>query len=180
LNDAGHLEKEDSMDLDSSDDEGENDVSKKSHNESSSKISSSSKILSNTASDESSFETEVAQQLKSAPLVFCCGNVVNVKSRTQPGENKPGGVARIVKENKATNTYDVKYVLGGKTEKCVDPSFISLREPDGESGKKRSRKRRNTSSEVEDESKQTQKKKKQPTKPTNNDERTALVIGVRL
>ncbi len=51
--------------------------------------------------------------------------------------NKAGGIAIILKENKLTNTYDVKYNSNGKTEKDVDPSFMSLHLPHLDSTKKR-------------------------------------------
>ena len=62
------------------------------------------------------------------PPSLTVGSVVNVQSRTWPGVNKPGGVARIKKVHDDTGTgikYDVAYILGGR-ERMVDcGSFAS-------------------------------------------------------
>ena len=59
---------------------------------------------------------------------FELGAVVQVEARMQPGQNKPGGVARIVACRRPPGaespTFDVKYVLGGR-EKGVSARFIS-------------------------------------------------------
>ena len=58
------------------------------------------------------------------------GLVVHVQSRTWPGVNKLGGVARItrVKGDACTGVrYDVKYVLGGR-ERDVDAAFVRVHE----------------------------------------------------
>ena len=52
------------------------------------------------------------------------GDIVNVQSRTWPGVNKPGGVARITKIHNGGSCYDVSYVLGGK-EANIDSGFLS-------------------------------------------------------
>jgi hypothetical protein len=52
------------------------------------------------------------------------GTIVTVESRTWPGVNKPGGVARIARANEKDGTYNVAYVLGGK-ESGVDAVFLS-------------------------------------------------------
>ena len=59
------------------------------------------------------------------------GTIVFVQARTWPGINKPGGVARVTKVHKGSNSikYDIAYILGGK-EKQVDESFVSLQESD--------------------------------------------------
>ena len=56
-------------------------------------------------------------------------DIVNVQSRTWPGINKPGGVARVTKVHEGGNSikYDVSYVLGGR-EKQVDEAFITLKD----------------------------------------------------
>ena len=65
-----------------------------------------------------------------APVVvdFKVGDVVEVAARTGPGQNKPGGVGRImaVHSNEEDNgrTYDIKYVLGGR-EKNVAEDLLS-------------------------------------------------------
>ena len=51
------------------------------------------------------------------------GDIVFVKSRTWPGVNKPGGVARITKCHPEDRTYNVCYILGGRESK-VDAIFI--------------------------------------------------------
>ena len=65
------------------------------------------------------------------------GSIVVVESRTWPGSNKPGGVARVtaVHHHETTSAangaaspkkkYDVSYVLGGK-EKGVDEEYVTL------------------------------------------------------
>ena len=58
---------------------------------------------------------------------FSEGATVSVQSRTWPGINKPGGVARVTKihkEGEATK-YDVVYVMGG-SEKQVDACYVGL------------------------------------------------------
>jgi len=63
------------------------------------------------------------------------GTIVFVQSRTWPGINKPGGVARVTKVHPAVDNggnsikYDVTYILGGK-EPRVDESFITINEVD--------------------------------------------------
>mmetsp|Transcript_9303 Transcript_9303/g.13813 ORF Transcript_9303/g.13813 Transcript_9303/m.13813 type:complete len:540 (-) Transcript_9303:118-1737(-) len=56
------------------------------------------------------------------------GTIVKVASRTGPGENLPGGVARItevhVDKEKDTILYDVAYVLGGR-EKDVGAEYVT-------------------------------------------------------
>jgi len=66
---------------------------------------------------------------KTTPTMIKVGTIVQVQSRTWPGVNKPGGVARITKIHSLSSnvSYDVTYVLGGK-EKNVDACFISLPE----------------------------------------------------
>jgi len=63
---------------------------------------------------------------KTTPTMIKVGTIVQVQSRTWPGVNKPGGVARITKIHSLSSnvSYDVTYVLGGK-EKNVDACFIS-------------------------------------------------------
>lgn len=55
-------------------------------------------------------------------------DIVDVQSRTWPGINKPGGVARVTKVHEGGNStkYDVAYVLGGR-EKQVDEAFVTLK-----------------------------------------------------
>jgi len=66
----------------------------------------------------------------SAAVGFEVGDVVSVAARTGPGQNKHGGVGRIlavhepaVDDSGGGRTYDVKYVLGGR-EKGVAASLI--------------------------------------------------------
>jgi len=58
--------------------------------------------------------------------VFVVGDVVEVESRTWPGINKPGGVGKIVRDNK-DGTFDVSYILGGG-EKNVELKYIQQSE----------------------------------------------------
>ena len=44
---------------------------------------------------------------------FAVGEPVQVKARAGPGENKHGGVAIVQSHDPSTDTYVVKYVLGG-------------------------------------------------------------------
>jgi Zinc finger, C3HC4 type (RING finger) len=55
---------------------------------------------------------------------FKVGDIVEVQSRTWPGVNKPGGIARI-SEVGDVGSYNVTFILGGK-EKNVDALFLSL------------------------------------------------------
>ena len=56
--------------------------------------------------------------------LLAVGTIVNVQSRTWPGVNKPGGVARITATHHSENTYDVAYILGGRESK-VDAVFVT-------------------------------------------------------
>ena len=65
------------------------------------------------------------KSLKGAP--FASGAVVNVRPRTWPGINKPGGVAKIIamKSFNERIFYDIQYVLDRSNERNVDECFIS-------------------------------------------------------
>ena len=52
------------------------------------------------------------------------GAIVQVASRTWPGINKPGGMARITRINREQETCNVSYVLGG-SEKGVSYKYIT-------------------------------------------------------
>ena len=56
-------------------------------------------------------------------------DIVYVQSRTRPGINEPGGIARVSKVYEGGNSikYDVNYVLGGR-EKQVDEAFVTLKD----------------------------------------------------
>lgn len=67
---------------------------------------------------------------KVAPPPLTVGSIVNVQSRTWPGVNKPGGVARVKKVHDDADKgiqYDVAYILGGR-ERLVDCVFVSAHE----------------------------------------------------
>mmetsp|Transcript_1159 Transcript_1159/g.1905 ORF Transcript_1159/g.1905 Transcript_1159/m.1905 type:complete len:409 (-) Transcript_1159:46-1272(-) len=70
------------------------------------------------------------------------GSIVVVESRTWPGLNKPGGVARVTAVHFETaassKKYDVSYVLGGK-EKGVEEEYVRLQSSsdDGDETKKK-------------------------------------------
>ena len=70
------------------------------------------------------------------------GSIVQVQSRTWPGSNKPGGVARITAIHppidNASTTYDVAYVLGGK-EKGVEEQYVTLQSAEDTSDAKKKR-----------------------------------------
>lgn len=57
--------------------------------------------------------------------MFNVGDMVVIESRTWPGINKPGGVAKVIKVNKEDGTVDVKYTLGG-SEKKVEFLYAKL------------------------------------------------------
>jgi len=57
------------------------------------------------------------------------GQHVEVQSRTGPGINKPGGCARIMKVHRTSDGttiagLDVKYLLGGGTERKINPALV--------------------------------------------------------
>ena len=54
-------------------------------------------------------------------------SLVRVASRTTPGINKPGGVARVTAVDAEHATYDVAYVLGGR-ERAVAFEFVEPHE----------------------------------------------------
>jgi hypothetical protein len=55
---------------------------------------------------------------------FASGDVVNVAPRMWPGINKPGGAAWITAVHDDGNSYDVKYILGGRSDLQVPVAFI--------------------------------------------------------
>lgn len=57
-------------------------------------------------------------------MPFVLNQLVVVKSRTGPNQNKQGGVARISGCSLAEGLFDVKYVIGGGYEKHVCQRFI--------------------------------------------------------
>lgn len=57
--------------------------------------------------------------------MFNVGDMVVIQSRTWPGINKPGGVAKVIKVNVYNNTIDVKYTLGG-SEKNIEFIYAKL------------------------------------------------------
>lgn len=57
--------------------------------------------------------------------MFNVGDMVVIESRTWPGINKPGGVAKVIKVDKEDETVDVKYTLGG-SEKKVEFIYAKL------------------------------------------------------
>ena len=85
------------------------------------------------------------------------GSIVVVESRTWPGSNKPGGVARVTAVHDETaaagspKKYDVSYVLGGK-EKGVEEEYVRLQSSSDDEGddtkKKRSSLNNTTSSSI--------------------------------
>ena len=58
------------------------------------------------------------------------GRLVEVASRTWPGINKPGGVARVtstqVDGNNRVKNVDVQYILGSSKEKNVPVEYVTL------------------------------------------------------
>jgi hypothetical protein len=82
------------------------------------------------ADEEASEGAPISHQddSSSTAALWSVGSIVTVQSRTWPGVNKPGGVARITKRNTADGTLNVAYVLGGK-ESNVDGVFLSSVSP---------------------------------------------------
>eukprot|EP00980_Cylindrotheca_fusiformis_P014403 scaffold3836_cov79-Cylindrotheca_fusiformis.AAC.2 len=107
---------------------------------------------------------EEEEEKKEQQVQWKVGDIVHIQSRTWPGVNKPGGVARIVNvwKNDEENTdfqhqcyYDVAYVLGGKESK-VDHVFVSAAtsvvgavEEEIDDNSKRQRRRRRTQNATE-------------------------------
>lgn len=60
-----------------------------------------------------------------AKITYKVGDLVVVQSRTWPGINKPGGVAKVTKVNVENETIDVKYTLGG-SEKNLEYVYVKL------------------------------------------------------
>ena len=57
-------------------------------------------------------------------MPFQTGQLVQVASRTRPGENKPGGVGRIVGVHNSTSSVDVEYLVEGGREKGIPLEFV--------------------------------------------------------
>ncbi|CAB9503155.1 Inherit from NOG: ring finger protein 8, E3 ubiquitin protein ligase [Seminavis robusta] len=73
--------------------------------------------------DENNNQSERTERQEiSAAVAFKVGEIVQVRSRTWPGVNKPGGIAKISKV--VDGSYHIQYILGGK-EKNVDAVFLS-------------------------------------------------------
>jgi len=78
---------------------------------------------------------------------FTIGSLVQVQSRTGPGINKPGGLARVTAVHEdlySAITYDVSYVLGGK-ERSVEAIYVSAM-----SAETTSKNRRNDKENIQD------------------------------
>jgi hypothetical protein len=56
-------------------------------------------------------------------ILFCKEQVVNVQTRTHPVTSR---VARITAVHANSNIYNVKYIVGNRTEKNVDAKYITL------------------------------------------------------
>jgi hypothetical protein len=54
------------------------------------------------------------------------GRLVEVASRTWPGINRPGGVARVTKVHEVERTVDVSYMVGRSREKNVPMEYVTL------------------------------------------------------
>ena len=97
------------------------------------------------SSSSSSPPPPQAAAASSSTSIITKGSIVTVESRTWPGLNKPGGVARVTHvhhnydtDNNNKITYDVAYVLGGK-EKAVGAEYVTLQsaDDDGDGAKKK-------------------------------------------
>ena len=64
----------------------------------------------------------------SQSMLYKVGDFVDVASRMKPGENKPGGRAKVIRVNHSNGTVDVKYIMESKREKDIHPKFLSLHE----------------------------------------------------
>ena len=76
-----------------------------------------------------SFKIILKLSIWSGIMVFKVGDIVNVTARMGPGENFPGGVARITaKHGSGKHTsYDVKYVVGRSKEMGLTAILFQLR-----------------------------------------------------
>lgn len=87
-----------------------------------------------TAMDESHIDIGTGIEHTTSPVMSAgdlnVGDVVDVQSRTWPGVNQPGGVAKVTRVHKNDDDgslfYDVLYVLDRRREKKVDAVFVSL------------------------------------------------------
>ena len=61
-------------------------------------------------------------------MLYKVGDFVDVARRMKPGENKPGGRAKVIHVNHSKGTVDVKYIMESKREKDIHPKFLSLHE----------------------------------------------------
>ena len=61
---------------------------------------------------------------------FKVGDIVDVARRKQPGQNKDGGVARVLSVGQAGDAvvYSVKYVLVGRSESNLRGAELKLHE----------------------------------------------------
>ena len=86
------------------------------------------------SSGEESWSTPLASgatvKESSSVSEMTLGSVVSVQPRTYPGENKQGGVGRVLKIH-PDGSLDVKYVLGGR-ETNVEAKWVTLKSFDGE------------------------------------------------
>jgi hypothetical protein len=73
-------------------------------------------------------ETEASEN---NDIAIAVGRLVEVQSRTWPGINKPGGVARVTcvsreEEGEKITHVDVRYILGSSKEKQVPVEYVAL------------------------------------------------------
>ena len=64
--------------------------------------------------------------IESPPIIWETGQLVQVKARTWPGINQPGGVGRITGSNSQGTKVAVRYVLDGRREKEIDTKYVTL------------------------------------------------------
>ena len=57
-------------------------------------------------------------------MLYKVGDFVDVARRMKPGENKPGGRAKVIHVNHSKGTVDVKYIMESKREKDIHPKIF--------------------------------------------------------
>jgi hypothetical protein len=82
-----------------------------------------------TAAEDTTIHTTAPALITPTAATYSVGGVVNVQSRTWPGINKPGGVAKVTAVHAVggSHFYNVRYVLGGQ-EKRVEAIFVTPKE----------------------------------------------------
>ena len=81
-----------------------------------------------TLDSSSSSTSSSSSPMSTAKEQYAARDIVDVKRRMGPGQNKPGGIARIKKVHAlpdGSNTYDVQYITRRGIEKQLPPTLLS-------------------------------------------------------